>query len=221
MRYFTLSYTLKPKSPVYKGLETPLILPKSQLESEGYNTYLLTIENHSGTHVDAPGHFIGDGRQIDDYSIEEMIYNHPLILDCPKNENELIKVEDLAGSDLEGVDCLFIRTGFGKYRETDPEKYLTQNPGIAPEAVHWIRVNFWRIRCLGMDCVSISGFHHGDLAREAHLMAFQESLGEPLILVEDLKLESAPTDLEQVIIVPWQVGGIDSAPCTVIASVTK
>lgn len=58
--------------------------------------------------------------------------------------------------------------------------------------------------------------------KEAHLNAFKndDKLGEPLLLIEDMKLsEIRNGDLKCVIVIPWQIKGIDSAPCTVLAEI--
>lgn len=59
--------------------------------------------------------------------------------------------------------------------------------------------------------------------KKAHLNAFieNEELGNPLLLVEDMNFENVenPDSIEKVIVAPWQIKGIDSAPCTVIAKI--
>jgi arylformamidase len=220
MKYRTLSYPLSHQSPVHKGLLKPSIKPNRQTsEGEIYNSYLIHVENHSGTHIDAPAHFLPNGKKIADYPPEELIFTSPLILECPKGDNEFITIENIMKVDLDGVDCLFFRTGFGKYRKLDTELYLTQNPGVSPELVMFIRENHPSIRCLGTDTISISSYQKADLGIKAHLNAFQDGIGEPLILVEDLNLQVLE-DLElvvQVLVIPWQIVGVDSAPCTVLA----
>jgi kynurenine formamidase len=70
-----------------------------------------------------------------------------------------------------------------------------------------------------MDTISISSYHREDLGIQAHLNAFLEGSGEPILLVEDLNLEAlGDVDLvEEVLVIPWQIDGVDSAPCTVLA----
>lgn len=223
MQYITLSYLLEENSPVYKGLKKPEFIHKSQIScGDAYNSYIINVENHSGTHVDAPGHFLESGKLISDYLPHELVFNDPIILDISKGSNELIEVDDIFETDLNGVDCILFITGFEKFHDNDPEKYLTQNPGISPETVYWIRENFKNVRCLGIDCISISSYQNPKLGKEAHLNAFKEDekFGIPLILIEDMKLNNIKNeDLEHIIIVPWQIKGIDSAPCTVLAKV--
>lgn len=226
MRSILLSYTIDKNTPFYIGTTKPTITPNDQISmGADYNTYIITIGNHCGTHIDAPRHFIPTGRKISDYGIQELTFNNPLILDCPKGKEELIKIEDVSGIELEGKDCLFFRTGFGKYRKNDPDTYLTYNPGIAPEVIPWIRENFKSIRCLGIDCVSITSYQQEELGKISHIAAFKEekNLGDPLLLIEDMNLDivSRKDQLNDVIVLPWQIREIDSAPCTVVANIKK
>lgn len=225
MCYIMLSHALEENSPVHIGLKNPEITPNSQIsKGGGYNSYIINVENHSGTHVDAPGHFIDGGRIISQYKLDELVFNNPIILDVPKKQNESIKLDDVSGVDLKGVDCIFFHTGFSKIRKKDPKTYLNFNPGIAPDLVHWLRKNHPQIRCIGIDCISISSYQKPEKGKKAHLNAFIENkeLGEPLLLVEDMNLEiNENYSLEMVLIIPWQIKGIDSAPCTVIAKIKQ
>lgn len=221
MGYTTLSYALEGTSPVHISLKKPEIVHNNQIMGgKGYNTYLINVENHSGTHIDAPGHFVEDGKIISDYQPDELVFNTPLVVDIPKGPNELIKIWDISKIDFKDADCILFRTGFEKFHGDDPEKYLTQNPGVSPEVVYFIRKNLKNVRCIGIDCVSMSGYQNPELGEETHLNAFEKSndFAEPLLLIEDMKLNGVKNeDLESIIVVPWQIKGIDSAPCTVLA----
>lgn len=235
MKYIYLSYSLDEDSPVYKGLKKPSIDHKSTISEDGYNTYLLCVENHSGTHVDAPGHFLEDGKSISDYDLAKLIFNNVLILEIPQASDSEISLQDFKNileahetlnfkdenkDKWESIDFILIITGFFKYRQKNLEKYLTENPGINPEVINFLRENFPSIRGIGIDSVSISCFSNPDNATKAHKTAFikKDNYGEPLLLVEDMDLSflSAKANIKQLFLIPWQVKGIDSAPCTVM-----
>lgn len=223
MQYVTLSHWLLDNSPVHIGLKKPEIIPNSQISrGDGYNSFIINVENHSGTHIDAPDHFLNNSKQISNYAPNELIFTNPIILEIFKGQNELIELKDMVGAYLNDADCIFFRTDFEKYRDSDPEKYLTQNPGISPEVIYWIRENFKNVRCIGIDCISISSYQNPNKGKEAHLNAFKidGNLGESLLLIEDMKLSEIKNgDLKCVIVIPWQIEGIDSAPCTVLAEI--
>ncbi|MGB9936176.1 MAG: cyclase family protein [Methanobacterium sp.] len=222
MNYIALSHALEESSPVHIGLKKPEISPNIQIsKGGGYNSYIISVENHSGTHVDAPGHFIDGGRIISDYNQEELVFNNPLILDVLKGQNELIKIEEISNFDLNNKDCVIFKTNFARFQKENHEAYLNFNPGVDPDLIYWIRKNYPKIRCIGIDCISISAFQKPEEGKKAHLNAFMinEKLGDPLILIEDMKLAHIKDldSIETIIVVPWQVKGIDSAPCTVLA----
>jgi kynurenine formamidase len=218
-----LSYYIDNNSPYYIGTTKPEIEPNNQIDKgDDYNTYILKVENHCGTHVDAPRHFVSSGWGISDYDINDLIFK-PLVVDLNKGPWELVTVDDLSKIVLDGFDCILFKTGFGKYREVDRNMYLTQNPGVSPETVHWLREHHRNIRCIGIDSISMSRYDDGDVAKKTHVTAFREDekYGEPLLFIEDMKLDdvSNNTSIESMMVVPWQIKGIDSAPCTVIGTI--
>jgi arylformamidase len=224
-RLLRLSYTLQEDSPVHIGLKKLGIIPHNQISyGDDYNTYYITLENHCGTHVDAPAHFLEDGRKIYEYQPDELLFRNPLILDCFKNPGEIIDTNDVSKIGLKHYDCIFIRTGFDKYRSSHLKTFLTLNPGISPRAIEYLRKNFHNLSCLGIESVSISRFGHKKEAIETHHTAFneREDYGKPLLLVEDLNFQLLSNEeISEILVVPWQVGGIDSAPCSVLARIKE
>lgn len=211
------------KTPLYGNTPRPSIIPHSSIsKGDTSNTFLLTIHNHSGTHVDAANHFIENGKRISDYSLDELIFTKPFIWNFPLDDAHLIRIDDIAALSqyLGNVDFLLIHTGFGKFRNDD--KYRTQNPGIAPETILWLRKKFPKIRCVGIDSISISSFQHREIGRKAHGAAFIEDddMGKPILLIEDMKLDEIwNKKVKRIIVLPWLVDGLESAPCNVLAEV--
>ncbi|MEO9329293.1 cyclase family protein [Gordonia aurantiaca] len=66
-RVVDLTHTLSPSFPVWPG-EPPLVtIPTSRVGpgNSGFSTNYVSFAEHSGTHVDAPSHKIGDGITVD------------------------------------------------------------------------------------------------------------------------------------------------------------
>lgn len=217
-RYEILSYPVNAATPMYGNAPLPSVKPFSQISNgDTSNSYTFSVFNHTGTHIDAPRHFIENGKPISGYRRDDLIFKHVVIADCQKDGACLIKPEDIKVTSLEMADCLLLRTGSGRFR--DQERYRTHNPGIAPETIRWIRSNYPSIRCIGIDSISISSFQYRNEGREAHRAAFAEQPGgDPLLLIEDMKLDQVPGNTIGILIVlPWQIDGLDSAPCNIIA----
>lgn len=218
-RYVLLSYTIDDRTPLYGNTPAPVVSSFSSIsEGSTSNTYIIKIHNHTGTHVDAPGHFIEGGRTISEYDLRDLVFHNPVVVECPAGEDEKIPLKD-ASFDSEGIDCLLVRTGFSRYRHE--EIYSTHNPWFSSEDISWLRKNYPSIRCLGVDSLSISGFQNREEGRKAHKAAFIDmNGGEPLLLIEDINL--APISyqrLKKILVLPLMIKGIDSAPCSVIAEV--
>lgn len=220
-RYRVLSYPINAATPMYGTAPGPVLENYRRIaDKDQSNSYIISVHNHTGTHIDAPKHFADDGKSISDYHVGELIFNNPIIIDCPKTGATLITPDDLQPvlNQLQVIDCLLLHTGYGQFR--NKEKYRTHNPGIAPETILRIREDYPNIRCVGIDCISISSFQHRSEGWEAHRAAFIEGVGfgEPLLLIEDMKLDAVSGEnIEKMFIIPWQIEGIDSSPCKIIA----
>lgn len=225
MKTVILSYPIENNSPHYIGTTEPSLEPLTQIKNgDDYNTYEITVGNHSGTHIDAPKHFVDTGRSIIEYSPDDLTFKNPIVLDCPKKPYELIEIRDIQDTDLDNCECLLFKTGFGIYRETDLQKYLTKSPGIAVETVAWIREKHPEIRCLGIDTISMSRYQDAENAKQTHITGFETNpnYGEPLLFIEDMNLDfDEKLTLNEVMVIPWQIKGVDSAPCTVIGLVNQ
>jgi len=222
-RFLNLSYMLDSNTPLYGNTPKPEISNiKSIDKGDSSNLYEIKVCNHSGTHVDAPLHFVKDGRPLSDYSLDELTFQKPLLIEIPKKAGEWIEKEDIEKLELTEIDCLLFKTGFGKHRSDNI--YRLNNPGISPEAILFLREKYKSIRCLGIDSISITGFQDRPRGRTAHKVAFEEKkgLGKPLLLIEDMNFSVINTTktIKKIILVPWLIKNIDSAPCAVLAEVS-
>jgi arylformamidase len=225
MRKILLSHYIDNNSPYYIGTTKPVITPNTQISAgDDYNTFVIEVENHCGTHVDAPRHFVSSGREISNYSINELSFR-VLVLDCRKGPRELVEVEDFSMASFDGFDGILIKTGFGRYRDTNLNKYLTENPGVSPEAIEFLRKKHPNVRCIGIDCISMARYNDEELAKKTHVTAFidSEKYGNPLLFIEDMKLNDIPDGfyIDNIMVIPWQIRGVDSAPCTVVANLKR
>lgn len=142
-KVISLSYGIDESTPVYPGTP-PLRIRKDKdiKNGDSCNTFSITLSNHFGTHIDMPRHFMDSGKNLKDYQAHNLTCKNPAIVDCPKRPGDIIEAKDLAGLPAEkDTDALLIRTGFYKYRSSDPWTYCNNNPLLSPEAARWIRRN--------------------------------------------------------------------------------
>jgi kynurenine formamidase len=68
-----LTHTITPMTPVFPGYPQPAIEPIRTYETDGYYANKLTYAEHSGTHMDAPAHFIEGELFADQLPVERFL----------------------------------------------------------------------------------------------------------------------------------------------------
>src|SRR3954454_22120051 len=65
-----LTMPLSSKTMPVPGHPAPMLTPLHLLERDGVRNTLMCMSLHTGTHVDAPSHFLEDGSAIDEIPLE-------------------------------------------------------------------------------------------------------------------------------------------------------
>src|SRR4028119_151353 len=65
-----LSHPLDDDTPVYPGDPVARFTPAATVAADGYNVLHVRMGSQTGTHVDAPYHFLEDGARIDELPLE-------------------------------------------------------------------------------------------------------------------------------------------------------
>ena len=216
-----LSYPLSEQTPFYSSLPKPALRQIYDLgKGDVCNSFYFTTSNHCGTHVDAPRHFCGEGRRIAEYSLSELMFSRPAVLDITLMDNELIEprhLHPLLASVAPDTDLILLRSRFGRFRG-DEAHYVERSPGFGPAAAALLMEQFPKLRALAVDFTSISSPAHQSAGADAHRVFLgRDRATKSILLVEDTLLPDSLPPLLRVFIVPWMIEGLDSAPCTMFA----
>lgn len=227
-KYVELGYPIYEGMPVYPGLpEVKLEGRERKEKGDHWNGTVLSIYLHAGTHVDAPWHHMNNGKGIDEVPIEDFIYSHPLLIDCPKGPNGFIEVEDLKkyGEELHEADILFLNTGYWKHRGPDFETYSNDFPALSPEAAAWIRRELPNCKAVAIDTLSIENIGEGikDGFSVHHAFLDHEKYSEPTMLIyEDINMEPIiGKKLKSAFAAPLRIKGHDASVVNVIVEVEE
>lgn len=131
---------------VFPGDPQPVIEIVADIDPEGYVVEEITTGVHTGTHLDAPLHFIGDEvRSIDEYAAEEFVWPAYVIdvrdrmategPDFQLSVRDIRAVERSQGRIPDGA-MVIIQTGFDAYFGTPA--YEDDFPGFSGDAVQWM-----------------------------------------------------------------------------------
>lgn len=216
-RWINLSYDLSEKTPVPPGIPAlSRTIRSSMNRGDISNVVDLFLCNHSGTHMDAPLHFDAGGLALTELDVNDFFFTKPLVIDIPLSNGQLVGPEHLRpfGEALAEPDLLLIRTGFSRYRFSDPERYRLDGPGFSAAGARYVVENLPRLRCLGLDTISLASMRELEEGLRAHQILLGG--GRKFLIIEDMDLDFDLSGLSEVIALPLLVEGLDGGPCTVI-----
>ncbi len=131
--------------PIYEGMMTfpSSWHPKVEItqlgyfKTEGRETRRIVLGSHTGTHIDAPSHFILNGATVDKLSLDILI-GHAIVINLtPCKPFYEITIEDLKRSlGNKQTKRLIIRTDWSDKWETPV--YYTDHPFLSKDAAKWL-----------------------------------------------------------------------------------
>jgi kynurenine formamidase len=77
------THTIVNGMAVYPGSPSPVIEELENYDYQGVHVQKITMEGHTGTHIDAPSHLFPDGRTADLMEISAY-YGTAQFIDCSK-----------------------------------------------------------------------------------------------------------------------------------------
>lgn len=210
-----LSYPLHRGVPVFPGTPTLKVREHQTIEADGSRSAMVEFNTHTGTHMDLPAHFHGEGS--DTSSLPAILKLHPArCIDVTAEGDVPLRLEGLP-DDLGDVEALLIRTGYHRLRENDPERYTHEHPWLHPEAAERL-IRLKNLKAVGLDTLSAASPSHPDEGGETHRLLLRPD--RPIAILEDMDLsDDRLTEGELTLyIVPLFTADVDSTPVTVLAT---
>jgi kynurenine formamidase len=211
-RYIDLTHRIEPGMVVFPGDPQPEFREIMTLGKDICTVQSIKFNNHIGTHLDAPSHFVDNGMTVDQIPLDTLM-GKAIILDfTDKGENGLIRRKDLEKHHhiLDTRVRVLLKTGWDE-NFTSPA-YYEDFPCITLEAAEFLVAR--KIRLLGMDTPSPSPLDEPDQAIHKTL------LGAGIIIVESLKnLTAIHTNECELIILPLPIKDFSGTPCRAVAAI--
>ena len=210
MPVFDLSYPMTAAMPVYPGTPPPDIRPIARLEDKGFRECHLSFCSHTGTHIDAPSHLLGQGKPLDRFPADQFI-GAGLCIDATTMKNSVIEWEWLQHyqDELSVSDFVLFRTGWGRYWGSS--RYLEGYPVLSAAAAQ--RLAAFDLKGIGVDALSVDTIDTVDYPVHRIL------LENEILIIENLAdLHRLPEGrFDQLCCLPLHVAGSDGAPARVVA----
>lgn len=203
---YDVSVPIRNDMPVWPSDPPVKLTPSAHLSKTGSHTVHLTSINmgsHTGTHVDAPYHFVDGGKTLHEIPLETFV--------GPATVFEIKNVRAISRSNLEtlnwdGVERVLFKTD-NSAKWADPG-FHKDFVALEPDAAQFLVER--GIRLVGIDYLSIDPF--GSLEHPSHFILLRKNV----VIIEGLDLRQIAPGRYHVVALPLNLHGADGAPTRVI-----
>jgi arylformamidase len=156
---------------------------------------------HSGTHIDAPGHFIPGGRSVDQIDLQLLIGPARLVDvgDAPAVTAEVLDSLDIPA----GTERLLLKTRNSALWARGEKRFDESYVGVREDGAQWLVER--GVRLVGIDYLSIAPF--ADTGPSHRIL-----LEAQVVPVEGLALHEVPPGEYTLTCLPMKIAGSDGAP---------
>lgn len=187
-----------PKDPRFRFRQA------ASVEKDGVSLHKIMMGNHTGTHVDAPAHFIEGGASVTDLALELMNGRVRVI---EVHSTEKIDVSELQQSLMPDDFRILFKTK-NSLLWSSRKKFKKDYIYMTPEAANFLVQS--GVKLVGVDYLSIDRF--GSDSYPVHKIL----LGNQVIIVEALNLAEVEEGSYEMSCLPLKLSGLDAAPARVI-----
>jgi len=214
MKIVDLTLTVSDKIPTFPGSPQPSFIPWENVKEDGYNLELLFLSTHTGTHMDAPYHFLEKGAKIHEISLKKLVSEAVLIKSKKKGGESITKIDIQKFEKKHGKIASFSSVIFytGWQRNLQKKYYFTKNPGLSVSAAKYLASK--KINLVGIDSPSI------DLGKDSKFSVHQIFAKKGILIVENLaNLEKIKSSKFHLVVLPLKLKNATGSPVRAIAFV--
>lgn len=205
MKTYDISIKVNKKLPVWPG--SPGFQLKRLMDidkGDEATVSLISMEAHTGTHIDAPLHFVKGGKTTAEISLDKLIGTCLLI---QINNCLSIGPKELEQFSLDGVKKLLIKTDNQSIWNKEPHSFDKNFTAISAEGAAYLVKK--GIELVGIDYLSIQRFHD---STETHTILLENEV----VILETLDLSKVNPGLYELICLPLNIEGLEGCPVRAI-----
>lgn len=178
---------------------------KTTVAKHGVKLSYFSFGSHTGTHIDAPSHFVKGGVDLDKIPLEKFVGT------CHVVDLTSVRGNEIAPSDLSSIrikmgDRILLKTGNFRLlrKKTFPASYIS----LSLEAAKLLARK--KVSLVGTDFLGIEKRKNPGHPVHTTLLA------AGIVIVEGLDLSKVPAGRYQLFCLPLNVVGVDGAPARVV-----
>lgn len=196
MPIYDLSVPLSTDLPTYPGDPGIQISSWSSLDNgDAANVSALNFGAHTGTHVDAPAHFLQGAKKVEAMALEVLI-GEAEVIEVPE-DHFTIRENFVASNCPPGTIRVLFKTRNSGLWTTDKTDFRTDFTHLDLSAALWLAQR--GVKLVGIDYLSLEKFGSKDHAVHRAL------LSQDVIILEGLNLSDVPAGKYELICLPLRL----------------
>jgi arylformamidase len=209
LQVYDVTVTISELMPVWPGQPRVKIEQVSSIaHGDQSNLSRLHLSCHTGTHLDAPYHFLKGGLTVDKLPLD-LLMGPAFVAEVSHLEGNTIQVYDLASMHYpRDTTRLLLKTSNSHFWEDRLSEFERDFVHLAPKTAEWLVKR--GVQLIGVDYLSVEAFG----AREHRV--HRSLLGSGVVIVEGLNLSRVPAGHCQLVCLPLKIEGADAAPARVL-----
>ncbi len=195
---YDISMTIHPRMPVYKNREEkrPRFKTTKTFEKDGVYETDLTLNLHTGTHIDFPLHTLKNGQDSHQHDVQRLL-GEAKVFDLT-HVTEGITENDLIEHPIEDNDFILFKTKNSARDDFDFNfVYLTKSG-----AEYLVKK---RIRGVGIDAL---GIERNQPNHPTHDLL----LSNNILILEGIRLKNVPQGNYEMMALPMPIDGVEALP---------
>lgn len=203
--YVDVTVPIRDNMPGFPGDPRCRVTPHQAIgKGDAVNLTRLSFGSHTGTHIDAPSHFIAGGRSVDALDVKCFI-GKAKVLDFSDRPCR-IDTADIAAHDIRPDDIVLLKTSNSRLMRS--QTFREDFVYITPAAAAFLAEK--RIATVGFDFLSIEKYD------DAGFGAHRALLGAGVAVIEGLDLTDIAAGDYEIIALPLRIENCDGSPARVL-----
>jgi arylformamidase len=207
MKIHDVTLTVSPDLPVWPGDPFIHLERVSKIEAgANANVSVVSMGVHSGTHVDAPCHFLPAGKGVEQLDLNVLI--GPALVCELSSKTETISSLVIKNLDIpKGTQRLLFKTRNSACWASGVKEFQPDFVGVDLDGANYLAES--GIKLVGIDYLSVSPYKESRPTHEA-------LLNNEIVIIEGLNLSAVEPGLYMLYCLPVKLMGSDGAPARVV-----
>ena len=208
MPVYDLTVPISPSMAQWPGDPPVAVSRAKSLGVDGYNLSHISLGSHTGTHIDAPHHYIENGATVDRISLD-ILMGKAYVFEVRPHEGVMIEPADLVSLGIpRDASRVLLKTENSALWEPGPQIFEQRFVYLGRKAARWLVER--GVKLIGIDYMSVDQFLSVDSP------AHHEFLRAGVVIVESLNLSRVEPGVYHLVVLPLKISGGDGAPARAV-----